>query len=406
MNYINLIKIATNALMRNKFRSFLTMLGVIIGVGSVIAMLAIGQGSKQSITDQISEMGSNLVFVMPGSMQSGGVRQGGANNKSLDLDDVEAIINSCPSVSVASPEVRGSGQAVFGNANWPTSLFGTNIDYLEIKKLSVESGRMFTGKEIKSASKVCLIGKTVQEELFGLNSDPVGLTIRFKNIPFRIIGVLGEKGDNTFGQDQDDLILAPYTTVQKRILAITHLQAIYTSAIDEESSDLAAEEISSVLRKEHKLKDTEDDDFTVRNQKELVSTFSSISNILTVLLGTIAGISLLIGGIGIMNIMLVSVTERTREIGLRMSIGGKGRDILTQFLIESMLLSVFGGIVGILIGLGGAKIIGMAMDWPLIVTVNSVVVSFAVCTIIGVFFGWYPARKASELDPIDALRYE
>lgn len=406
MNSKNLLKIAINALMRNKFRSFLTMLGIIIGVGSVIAMLAIGQGSKQSITSQISNMGSNLVHVMPASNRMGGVQMGNSNSQSLEVSDVEAIMERCPSISMVSPEVRGSGQVVYGNENWPTSIYGSGVDYLKIKKLDVESGRMFTEKEISGSSKVCLIGKTVQEEVFGINSDPVGETIRFKNIPFKVIGVLEEKGNNTFGQDQDDLILAPYTTVQKRILAVTHLQSILCSAISEEASEQAEAEIGEVLRIEHRLSDNEEDDFDVRSQQELVSTISSVSDVLTVLLGAIAGISLLVGGIGIMNIMYVSVTERTREIGLRMSIGGKGRDILMQFLIESVLLSVTGGIVGIVLGMLSSKIIGMTMSWPVIVTLNSVILSFAVCTAIGVFFGWYPARKASELDPIDALRYE
>ncbi len=406
MNYKNLLKIATNALMRNKFRSFLTMLGIIIGVGSVIAMLAIGQGSKQSITDQISDMGSNLVMVMPASNRMGGVQMGNSNTQSIEVSDIDAILEGCPSISMVSPEVKGSGQVVFGNENWPTQIFGGDIEFLDIKKLGVESGRMFTEKEVSSSSKVCLIGKTIQEEVFGLNSDPVGQTIRFKSIPFKVIGVLEEKGNNTFGQDQDDIMLAPYTTVQKRILAITHLQTILCSAVSEEASAQAEIEIEEVLRTEHRLSEDEENDFEVRSQQELVSTFSSVSDILTVLLGAISGISLLVGGIGIMNIMYVSVTERTREIGLRMSIGGKGRDILMQFLIESVLLSVLGGILGILLGLAGSQVVSMAMSWPVVVTVNSVILSFLVCTVIGVFFGWYPARKASELDPIDALRYE
>ncbi len=406
MNYKNLLKVAINALIRNKFRSFLTMLGIIIGVGSVIAMLAIGQGSKKSITDQISEMGTNLVFVMPGAEQAGGVRQSNEDSQTLKEDDIQAIIDNCPSVSAVSPEVRGSGQVVYGNENWPTTIYGTNEKYLKIKKLDIEDGRMFTEDEISRSAKVCLIGKTVQEELFGLNSDPIGSIIRYTNIPFEIIGVIEEKGDNTFGQDQDDLILAPYTTVQKRILAITYLQSIYTSAISEEYSEQAVSEIEEALRAQHKLSENEEDDFTVRDQQELVSTFSSVSDMMTVLLGAIAGISLLVGGIGIMNIMYVSVTERTREIGLRMSIGGKGKDIMMQFLIESTLLSVLGGLLGILLGFCGAQIVRILMAWPVAITVKSVVLSFAVCTLIGVFFGWYPARKASDLDPIEALRYE
>ncbi len=317
-----------------------------------------------------------------------------------------SILSDCPAVLAATPEVRGNGQVVFGALNWPTSLFGENESYLQIRERSVVSGRMFTGQEISSAAKVCLLGKTVVTNLFGADADPVGQTIRFKKIPFLVIGVLDSKGLNTFGQDQDDLILAPYTTVQKRVLAIPYIQSIYTSAVDSKSTDLAQSQIEETLRRTHKLKASADDDFRIRNQAELLTTFSSVSNILTILLGAIAGISLLVGGIGIMNIMYVSVTERTREIGLRMAIGGKGFDILLQFLTESILLSVTGGIIGILLGIGASKIIGSAMSWPIVVLPSSEILSFVVCTVIGIFFGWYPARKAASLDPIDALRYE
>jgi putative ABC transport system permease protein len=406
MNYSNLTKIAWGALMRNKFRAFLTMLGIIIGVASVIAMLAIGQGSKKSIQDQMSSMGSNLVFVMPGSQQKGGAMMGNSNSKTLVLADVEAIRKKCQYISAVSPEVRSAGQAVFGNKNWPTSIYGSDIEYLSIKKIEVKSGRMFSEKEVKSLAKVCLVGETVIENLFGKGVDPIGQTIRFKNIPFKVIGVLSEKGDNSFGQDQDDLLLAPYTTVQRRILAIEHIQAIYTSAVSEEKTTEAIAELETVLRKNHKISNPDDDDFRVMSQSELVKTFTSISDILTALLGAISGISLLVGGIGIMNIMYVSVTERTREIGLRMSIGGKGRDILMQFLIESIMLSVLGGVIGIILGYLAASVVGSLMSWPTVITTNSVVLAFAVCSAIGIFFGWYPARKASNLNPIDALRYE
>lgn len=406
MNYVNLVKISWSALMRNKFRAFLTMLGIIIGVASVIAMLAIGQGSKKSIQDQMSGMGSNLVFIVPGSQQRGGAMMGNSNTKSLTLDDVNAIRTQAQYLSAVSPEVRSSGQSVFSNNNWPTTIFGVGIDYLSIKKITVKSGRMFTDKEIKSMAKVCLVGETVIEKLFGAGADPIGQTIRFKNIPFKVIGVLSEKGNNSFGQDQDDLLMAPYTTVQKRILAIEHLHGIYTSAVSEEKTDEAIAELSDIMRKQHKIADSKDDDFRVMSQSELVKTFSSISDILTALLGAISGISLLVGGIGIMNIMYVSVTERTREIGLRMSIGGKGRDILMQFLIESTMLSVLGGIIGILLGYAASQTIGTMMNWPVEVMTNSVALAFMVCTAIGIFFGWYPARKAANLNPIDALRYE
>jgi putative ABC transport system permease protein len=406
MNYLNLTKISWGALMRNKFRAFLTMLGIIIGVASVIAMLAIGQGSKKSIQDQMSSMGSNLVFVSPGSQQRGGAQMGNTNAQSLTLDDMKAIENETQFISAVSPEVRSSGQVVFGNSNWPTSIYGSNGEYLSIKKIEIESGRIFTEREINSMAKVCLVGKTVVDELFGEGADPIGQTIRFKNIPFKIIGVLSERGNNSFGQDQDDMLLAPYTTVQKRILAVTHIQSIVTSAVSEEKTDAAIAELETVLRKQHKILNPMDDDFRVMSQSELVKTFSSISDILTALLGAISGISLLVGGIGIMNIMYVSVTERTREIGLRMSIGGKGSDILMQFLIESTMLSVLGGVIGILLGYGASAIIGGVMGWPIEVMTNSVVLAFLVCSAIGIFFGWYPARKASSLNPIDALRYE
>ncbi len=406
MNYSNLIRIALKALQRNKMRAFLTMLGIIIGVASVITMLAIGQGSKKSIQDQVSSMGSNLLLVMPAMQERGGVNVGNTNIKSMTIDDVIAIQEQCPSITMVSPEVRGSGQAVYGNKNTPTSIYGTNTQYLEIKKMGVKSGRMFTEREIKTVAKVCLVGSTVIENLFGAGVDPIGLTIRFKSIPMKIIGVLTDKGENTFGQDQDDLIISPYTTVQKRILAITHVQTIYASAVSEAKTPDAIKELEATMRSQHELSETDEADFNVRSQSELVKMFTSISDVLTILLGAIAGISLLVGGIGIMNIMYVSVTERTREIGLRMAVGGKGKDILMQFLMESILLSVTGGIIGILLGIGASKIVAMVMNWPVAVMPQAVVLAFLVCTVIGVFFGWYPARKASNLDPIDALRYE
>src|SRR5665647_195388 len=396
MSIRNLLKIAMNALLRNKLRAFLTMLGIIIGVASVIAMLGIGQGSKLSIQQQIAGMGLNLVTVVPGSQQRGGVQFGASTMQSLKETDVTAILSDCPAVLAATPEVRGNGQAVYG----------ANESYLQIRERSISNGRMFTASELSGASKVCVLGKTVIKNLFGEGADPVGQVIRFKKIPFLVIGVLDSKGLNTFGQDQDDLILAPYTTVQKRVQAITWVQSIYTSAVDAKSTTLAATQIEETLRRTHKIKASDQNDFTIRNQTELLSTFSSVSNILTVLLGAIAGISLLVGGIGIMNIMYVSVTERTREIGLRMAIGGKGFDILLQFLTESILLSITGGVIGILLGIAASKIIGSAMSWPIVVLPSSEILSFAVCTVIGIFFGWYPARKAASLDPIDALRYE
>ncbi len=392
--------------MRNKFRAFLTMLGIIIGVASVIAMLAIGEGSKKSIQDQMSGMGTNLIYAMPGSEMRGGVRMGNTNARSMKLSDVEAIAKECDAISGVSPEVRASGQVINGNLNWPSSLYGANEKFFPIRKYDIEDGRCFTQKEIDTYAKVCLIGQTIIENLFPDGSDPIGQTIRFNNIPLKVIGVIADKGESGMGSDQDDIIVAPFTTVQKRILAITHINSIFASAVSEELNDKAIEQMTQTLRRAHKIKDGDEDDFRIMSQSELVQTFSSISNILTALLGAISGISLLVGGIGIMNIMYVSVTERTREIGLRMSIGGKGRDILMQFLIESTMLSVIGGIIGIVFGFLISNVVGSIMGWPTVVMTQSVVLAFAVCTAIGVFFGWYPARKAAALNPIDALRYE
>lgn len=382
------------------------MLGIIIGVASVIAMLAIGEGSKKSITDQISSMGTNLVSVQPSSQQRGGIQLGNSGAVNLTIKDMDAIRAECPSVGDISPEVRANGQAVYSNKNWPTSLFGSNTEYLKIKLIEVSEGRSFTEQEVKGAAKVCLIGETVLENLFGKGTNPIGLSIRYKKIPFTIIGILKSKGTNTYGQDQDDLLLAPYTTVQKRVLASTSIGSIQSSAINESATKSAAAEMEQALRRSHKLKEGSDNDFRIRTQEDLVTTSSSVSNVLTILLGAIAGISLLVGGIGIMNIMYVSVTERTREIGLRMSVGGRGKDILMQFLIESILLSIIGGVIGIFVGIGASQLIGILMKWPVVVLPASVVLSFLVCTVIGVFFGWYPARKAASLNPIDALRYE
>jgi len=382
------------------------MLGIIIGVASVITMLAIGQGSKKSIQDQIASMGSNMLFVMPGTMRMGGVQQGSSSSQRLTVADIKAIKMECGAVVAVSPEVRSSGQVVYGNSNWPTTIYGGSEQYLEIRSWKVVSGRNITDTEAEGSAKVCLVGRTVADELFGEGVDPTGETIRFKSIPFKIIGVLEEKGQNSFGQDQDDVIIAPYTTVQKRILAQNYIQSIQMSARSAEESDLAQSQVEEVLRRTHKLRENEDNDFEVRSQEELATTMTSVTEILTILLGAIAGISLLVGGIGIMNIMYVSVTERTREIGLRMSVGGRSVDILLQFLIESILLSVFGGLIGIVLGFAASSIVEVLTSWPISVMWGSVILAFAVCTVIGVFFGWYPARRASELDPIDALRFE
>lgn len=406
MNFTNLFKIAVKALSNNKLRGFLTMLGIIIGVASVITMLAIGQGSKRSIQAEISEMGSNMIMIHPGGDMRGGVRLDADDMESLKLKDLEDIQSRTRYVTYISPMVNSAGQAVYGANNTPTSIYGVNLDYLDIRRYKVEDGDIFSEQDIKTAAKVCLVGKTVVDELFPNGENPVGKVIRFGSIPFRIVGVLQSKGYNSMGMDQDDLILAPYTTVQKRILAITHLQEIVCSALSESYTEEAIDEITEILRTNHKLQPADDDDFSIRSQQELSSMLTSTTDMMTVLLAAVAGISLLVGGIGIMNIMYVSVTERTREIGLRMSIGAKGRDILAQFLIESVLISVTGGLIGVLFGIGAAVIVHHVAAFPIYIQPWSVFLSFAVCTLTGVFFGWYPARKAAMLDPIEAIRYE
>ena len=406
MNYKNLVKIALRALNNNKFRGFLTMLGIIIGVASVIAMLAIGQGSKRSIRAQISEMGSNMIMIHPGGDMRGGVRRDPASMQTLKIEDYQDIATQTTYVDKCSPSVSSSGQVIYGANNAPTSVYGVNEEYLDIRKYSVGQGDMFTPADIKSSAKVCIVGQTVVDNLFKNGEDPIGKVIRFNKIPFRIIGVLTAKGYNSMGMDQADLIIAPYTTIQKRVLAITYLQSIYASAVSEEATDMAIGEISEILRTNHKLKAADEDDFTVRSQAELSSMLSSTTDMMTVLLACIAGISLLVGGIGIMNIMYVSVTERTREIGLRMSIGAKGRHILMQFLIEAVIISIAGGVIGVVLGVGVSAAIKYIAGWPVYVQLWSVVLSFAVCSVTGIFFGWYPAQKASGLDPIEALRYE
>lgn len=406
MNLANLFKIAVRALANNKLRGFLTMLGIIIGVASVITMLAIGQGSKKSIQAEISEMGSNMIMIQPGGDMRGGVRQSADNMETLKLKDYEDIVNETRYVSAVSPSVNSSGQAIYGANNTPTSVYGISPGYMEIRRYKVQDGEMFTEQDINTAAKVCLVGKTVVDNLFPNGGNPIGKIIRFQKLPFRIVGVLESKGYNSMGMDQDDLILAPYTTIQKKILAITHLQGITCSALKEEYTEQAIDEITEILRRNHKLKDSDDDDFTIRSQQELSSMLTSTTDMMTVLLAAVAGISLVVGGIGIMNIMYVSVTERTREIGLRMSIGAKGIDILAQFLIESVLISVTGGLIGVFLGVGSSLLVNIVAHFPIYIQPWSVLLSFIVCTATGIFFGWYPAKKAALLDPIEAIRYE
>lgn len=406
MNIGNLLKIALKALNNNKLRCFLTMLGIIIGVASVITMLAIGQGSKNSIKAQISEMGSNMIMIHPGNMQRGGVRQSADDMQTLKIPDYEALRDETSYISAVSPMVNSSGQFINGNNNYPSSLYGITPDYMEIRKVSVADGEMFDEADIKSAAKVCLLGKTVVDNLFPDGSNPIGRVVRFNKIPLTVVGVLESKGTNSMGMDQDDVVLAPYTTVMKRVLAVDYLQSIFCSALSEEMTDQATDEITSILRSRHKLKDDADDDFDIRSQQELSEMMNSTSDMMTVLLACIAGISLLVGGIGIMNIMYVSVTERTREIGLRMSIGARGIDILSQFLIEAIIISVTGGTIGVIIGCMASWLVNVIAHWPVYIQLYSVILSFAVCSLTGMFFGWYPAKKAADLDPIEAIRYE
>lgn len=406
MRLLNLLKIAFKAIVLNKMRTLLTMLGIIIGVASVIAMLAIGEGSKESIRTAISSMGSNIIAIKPGADVRGGVRRSASEMESLTLNDYQAIKEQASLLTYITPSVDGAGQVINGSNNWPTTIFGVNPDYLNIKVLELQSGSMFTDTDVKSAGKVAVIGQTIVDNIFPDGADPVGQMIRFNNIPFKVIGVLEEKGVNTFGQDQDDVVIAPYTTVQKRIFAIDHLKEIMASAVSEEKAPEAVLQVAEILRAQHKLTVNEEDDFHVRSMEELISTFSSTSEMLTILLVAVASISLFIGGIGIMNIMYVSVKERTREIGLRMAVGGKGSDILMQFLIEAILISITGGILGVILGMGSTVFIEKFLNWPTSITLYSIIISFAVCVLTGVFFGWYPARKASALDPITALHYE
>lgn len=407
MNISNLFKIALRAIAANKLRSFLTMLGIIIGVASVIAMMAIGQGSKKSIQANIAEMGSNMIMIRPGQDKGpGGAQQDVSDMQTLKLKDYETLKEQSKYLAAISPSVNASGQFINGNNNTPSTIYGISADYLEIRQLKIEDGEMFSDEDIKTSAKVCVIGKTVADNLFTNREDPVGKVIRYNKIPFRIVGVLKSKGYNSFGMDQDDVVLAPYTTVMKRILSVTYLQGINASAITEDMTDLAIEDITNILRENHKLKGADEDNFTIRSQQEMAEMMNSTSDTMTILLLVVACISLVVGGIGIMNIMYVSVTERTKEIGLRMSVGARGIDILNQFLIESVMLSVTGGLIGVVCGIGAAVGINVFAHWPIQIQPWSVLLSFAVCSATGIFFGWYPAKKAASLDPIEAIRYE
>jgi putative ABC transport system permease protein len=382
------------------------MLGIIIGVAAVIAMISIGEGSKQSIQTQISAMGSNLIMIRPVSNVQGGTRLDNTSVQSLSEKDVIALRKDPVYIHAVSPSLSSKGQAINGTYNWSTTVQGVSPEFLSIRNFTLRDGVPFTNQDVKRAAKVCIIGQTVINNILPNEIEVIGKTIRFKKIPFKIIGILNVKGENTFGQDQDDVILTPITTVQQRILATTYYQTIFASAIDEKSTENASDEVQKKLRISHKLQKGTEDDFTVRTQAELINTFSSTSRILTILLTIIASISLIVGGIGIMNIMYVSVTERTKEIGLRMALGARGNDILVQFLIEAIMISSTGGIIGVIIGVSATKLVTYFIHWPTLITNSSVLISFLVCFITGVFFGYYPALKASRLDPIEALRYE
>ncbi|MBI4468862.1 MAG: ABC transporter permease [Acidobacteria bacterium] len=405
MNPLVIIRIAFRALNKNKLRSTLTMLGIIIGVGAVIAMVSIGQGAQSTIQDQIASIGQNMLFIRPGSSNQGGMRFGAGSVSTLTADDVEAIRRECSAVRYASPGVRASVQVVFGNLNWSTSVQGVNQDLPEIRKWTVESGEFFTEVDIRTAARVVVLGKTVVLNLFP-GTDPVGQVIRIRNLPFRVLGVMATRGQNQMGDDQDDTIIMPYTTAQRKLLSITHINFAMVSAVSPASTFTAEQQITELLRQRHRIKPNQEDDFTVRNLTDVADAAEETNSIMTRLLGSVAGVSLLVGGIGIMNIMLVSVTERTREIGIRMAVGARSGHIRLQFLTESVVLSLLGGLMGVGFGIGISIIISRLLGWPTLVSPASIAVSFLFSGTVGILFGYYPARKAAGLDPIEALRYE
>jgi len=405
MRYFVILKVAFRALRRNKLRTALTMLGIIIGVGAVVAMVGFGNGAKAQVQTTIAALGQNVIMIFSGSVNRNGVYTGSGGAGTLTVDDAVAIEKEVPGVVAVSPEVRSGAQIMAGNNNWSTSVMGEGVGYLTIRQWDVADGTMFTEDHVRSAAKVCVLGKTTADKLFP-EEDPVGKTIRIRNVPMKVLGVLRSKGASMFGSDQDDTILVPYTTGMKRFSGVGTLRSINVQAATPEQILEVQTGIGELLRQRHRIQPGRDDDFILRNQQEIGETMNTITNVLTALLASIASVSLLVGGIGIMNIMLVSVTERTREIGIRMAVGARGRDILLQFLIEAVTLSSTGGVVGILCGAGGAKLITSIYEWPTLVSADSIIIAFAFSAAVGVFFGFYPARKASQLDPIDALRYE
>ncbi|WP_129125435.1 ABC transporter permease [Geomonas oryzae] len=400
--------IALRALRVNKMRALLTMLGIIIGIGAVIAMVAIGSGASKMISDQISSIGSNLLLVLPGSVTSGGMRSGAGGTQTLTYDDARAIKAECPSVGAVAPSVRGSGQVVFGNQNWSTVLFGVTPDMVTVRDWTIVAGRNITQSDVDGATKNCLIGQTVVDNLFG-GTDPMGKIIRIKKIPFTVVGILGRKGQSPQGQDQDDVIYVPLRTAQRKLLGSQFpnvVGSIMVQAKDAEVLDKAEEEVTELLNQRHRIGPNREVDYTIRNLSELLAVTEQSSKVMSILLGAVASISLVVGGIGIMNIMLVSVTERTREIGIRIAIGAKKRDIMLQFLTEAVLLTTCGGIIGMLLGVAGARLVASLIGWPTLISVNTIIIAFGFSAGVGVFFGFYPARKAAALNPIDALRYE
>jgi putative ABC transport system permease protein len=405
MDFMNTFRLALRALARNKMRSALTMLGIIIGVGAVIAVVSIGQGANYKVQQGIAAMGTNAVFIAAGSNRAGGVRQGYGGVKTLTVDDMNAILREIPLIKQAAPSLTNRQQIVYGNQNWSTQVTGTTPNYFDIRSWPVQSGSVFSDEEVDLAANVCVIGTTVEKILF-LDEDPIGKTMRIGNLPFRVDGVLASKGQSTVGQDQDDVIFAPYTTVQRKIQGITWLQVINASAVSQEASLAAVTPITSLLRERHRLRPGTDDDFLIRTQADIEDLADQTASVMTYLLGGIASVSLLVGGIGIMNIMLVSVTERTREIGVRMAVGATETDVQRQFLVEAVTLSMIGGFIGILLGLIGSALISNILTWPTLISGKAIIAAVIFSAGVGISFGYYPARKASQLDPIEALRYE